>query len=157
MTGSTAECPSPATPSGSGRLAGEACRWVLAAVFLMAGASKVTDLAAFADVVRLHSPVPEPLGTVVAAWLPWLELTCGACLALGYAVREAAAVLSVLLAGLLVYTLLVPPAGPACGCFVFPVKVESVPPWWPPTRNALLLLASGWLAVTAAPPKSGPR
>jgi uncharacterized membrane protein YphA (DoxX/SURF4 family) len=123
-----------------------ACRWILAILFLMAGVSKVTDLAAFEDVVRLHSPAPTIVGRVVAAWLPWLELTCGACLALGYAVRETASILSVVLAGLLVYTLLYPDVGQSCGCFVFPVKVETVPPWWPPVRNALLLLASGWLA-----------
>jgi len=148
MTGSTGDCPSHAkrTPVKVWLVRG-ACRWLLAVVFLMAGASKVTDLAAFADVVLLHSPAPYFLGRVAAAWLPWLELTCGVCLAVGLAVREAAGVLAVLLLGLLVYSLVYPGDAASCGCFVFPVKVEALPPWWPPIRNAALLLASVWLAL----------
>src|ERR1700683_760772 len=148
MTGSTGGCPSPATRTPvKVRLARWACRWLLAVVFLMAGASKVADLAAFADVVLLHSPAPYYLGRVAAAWLPWLELTCGGWLAVGFAVREAAAVLAVLLLGLLIYSLGYPGDAASCGCFVFPVKVEALPRWWPPLRNAGLLLASLWLAL----------
>jgi uncharacterized membrane protein YphA (DoxX/SURF4 family) len=148
MTGSTADCLSPARRLAvKAWLVRGACRWLLAAVFLMAGASKVTGLAAFADVVLLHSPAPFYLGVVAAAWLPWLELTCGLCLAVGYAVREAAGILAVLLFALLVYSLAYPGDADACGCFVFPIKVEALPSWWPPVRNAFLLLASLWLSL----------
>src|SRR5438105_3986672 len=72
------------------------CRFVLAAVFLLAGAAKVMDQQAFADQLLLHSSLPSWVGWLTAAWLPWLELTCGLCLALGYAVRESAAMIGCL-------------------------------------------------------------
>src|SRR5262249_12881438 len=73
------------------------CRYVLAAVFLMAAVSKITDLGGFADQVVLHSGLPFRAALVVAGVLPWLELTCGVCLAFGRAVREAALLLAILL------------------------------------------------------------
>ena len=79
---------------------------MLAAVFLMAGVTKVTDLRGFGDDVLLHSGLPYWVGVVVAAVLPWLELTCAACLLAGYAVREAALLLVIVLTMLLVYSLL---------------------------------------------------
>lgn len=147
MTGSTEGCPSPAlVPGRKGRVAHWACRWLLAVVFLVAGAGKVTDLAAFADLVLVHSAAPYYVGVVAAAWFPWLELTCGVCLALGYAIREVACILSVLLLGLLAYSLASFGDPAACGCFLLPVKTEWMPAWWPPTRNGGLLLVSLWLA-----------
>jgi hypothetical protein len=112
---------------------------VLAVVFLMAGVTKVTDLHGFADEVLVHSGLPDFAGTVVAASLPWLELTCGACLLAGYAVREAAFLLIILLTMLLVYSLL-HLHEPDCACFVFPRPQAFTVWWWPPLRNALLLL-----------------
>ena len=56
-------------------------RPTLAVVFLMAGITKVTDLHGFADEVLVHSGLPYSVGRVVAVALPWLELTCGMCLA----------------------------------------------------------------------------
>src|SRR5438270_1320942 len=66
------------------------CRYILAAVFLMAAVTKIANLRGFAYQLDLHSGLPEDLSVVIAAVLPWLELTCGLCLALGRAVREAA-------------------------------------------------------------------
>jgi hypothetical protein len=114
---------------------------VLALVFLMAGVTKITDLHGFADFVRLHSALPNSTGLVVAVVLPWLELTCGACLLIGYAVREAALLLVILLSLLFVYSLL-HLNEPDCGCFIFPRPQELTLWWWPPLRNALLLLCA---------------
>jgi putative oxidoreductase len=118
------------------------CRYVLAAVFLMAAVTKITDLSGFADEIVLHSDLAYYPATVVAAVLPWLELTCGVCLALGVAVREAALILSVLLLALLCYA--VTHLGQAdCHCFLFPTRTqESI--WWPPLRNGLLLFCALW-------------
>jgi uncharacterized membrane protein YphA (DoxX/SURF4 family) len=117
------------------------CRWVLAGVFLMAGVTKVTDLHGFADDVVRHSGLPYSVGLVVAAVLPWLELTCAACLLAGYAVREAALLLAILLTLLLVYSLL-HLNEPDCACFVFPKPRALAVWWWPPVRNILLLLCA---------------
>ena len=118
---------------------------MLAVVFLMAGVTKVTDLHGFADEVLLHSGLPYSVGTVVAASLPWLELICGACLLAGYAVREAALLLVILLTMLLVYSLL-HLHEPDCACFVFPRPEALTVWWWTPLRNALLLFCGVWAA-----------
>src|SRR5262245_13150693 len=95
------------------------CRYVLAAVFLMAATTKTTDMRGFGYQLDLHSGLPERLSVVIAAVLPWLELTCGASLAFGKAVREAALLLALLLTALLVYALT--HAGSSdCRCFLFP-------------------------------------
>src|SRR5258708_37415363 len=71
---------------------GLTCRYVLAAVFLMAALSKITDLHGFEDRLLLHSGLAYRPALIVAGVLPWLELACGLCLALGVAVREAGAI-----------------------------------------------------------------
>ncbi len=144
MSGSTVDCPSPVPATR--RLLTGACRAVLAVVFLMAGAAKVTDLPGFADRVVLHTELPQTLAWGVARFLPWLELTCGLCLAVGYAVREAGAILTILLVLFLGYALL--HRGEAdCGCFVFPRVVPESFAWWPALRNGLLLMCA--VRVTA--------
>jgi putative oxidoreductase len=116
------------------------CRYILAAVFLMAALSKILDLAAFSDRLVLHSGLPYKTAIVVAMILPWLELVCGLCLALGFAVREAATLLSALLVLFLAHSLLRYGEGD-CGCFLFPSPTAfDVPGWWPPLRDLLLFL-----------------
>jgi uncharacterized membrane protein YphA (DoxX/SURF4 family) len=118
------------------------CRYVLAAVFLMAAVTKITDLSGFADEIVLHSGLAYYPAMTVAAILPWLELTCGVCLALGQAVREAALILTILLLALLGYALT--HLGQAdCHCFLFPTRTPELI-WWPPLRNGLLLFCALW-------------
>jgi uncharacterized membrane protein YphA (DoxX/SURF4 family) len=120
------------------------CRYLLAIVFLAAAVTKLADLSGFTDRVVLHSGLPYHPALVIAAVLPWLELTCGACLALGQAVREAALLLAILLALLLVYALT--HLGQSdCGCFLFPGR-EPQWTWWAPARNALLLLCAVYVS-----------
>ena len=115
------------------------CRLVLAAVFLLAGATKVTNLPAFADRILLHSILPAWIGWPVVVWLPWLELTCGMCLVLGRAVREAAALTAILLVLFLVYGFL-SRGETDCGCLLFTHEMSSPSwAWWPIVRELLLL------------------
>jgi uncharacterized membrane protein YphA (DoxX/SURF4 family) len=116
------------------------CRYVLAAVFLMAALTKITDLRGFAYQLDLHSGLPATVTVIIAAVLPWLELTCGVCLAFGQAVREAAFLLLLLLTALLVYALM--HLGQSdCRCFLFPGKTPDWT-WWAAARNAFLLLCA---------------
>jgi uncharacterized membrane protein YphA (DoxX/SURF4 family) len=117
------------------------CRYLLAAVFLMAALTKITEPEAFREQALHKAQLPPALATAVAHCLPWLELTCGACLALGYAVREAALIVALLLTGFLVHAL-VNHAEPDCGCFLVPLPQPALAPWWPPTRNAILLMCA---------------
>ena len=141
------DCPAPTAEDRSvsaRRLAAalaSGCRFVLAAVFLMAAITKITDLHGFADQVLLRSGLPYAIAFVTAAFLPWLELTCAACLVFGKAVREAGLVLAILLVGLVIYSFS-HLGEPDCGCWVFPRIGTQTVWWWPPTRNLLLLLCS---------------
>lgn len=143
MSGTTTASPSPAPavdrPAWPITLLAHGCRFALAAVFLMAALSKLANPYEFSDRLLLHSSLPHGLGLVVVAVLPWLELTCGICLALGYAVREAALILAVLLVLFVVYLLGFAGETP-CGCFVFmPAASRSSPMWVQLVRDAVLL------------------
>src|SRR5438132_3512749 len=123
MNGPTANDPSPAAakPAGPSRwrtTLRTVCRYLLAAVFLAAALTKLTDLPGFTDRVVLHSGLPLGPARFAAALVPSVELVCGLCLFLGVAVREAAAILSLLLGVFLVY-LLDNPADSDCGCLLF--------------------------------------
>jgi uncharacterized membrane protein YphA (DoxX/SURF4 family) len=118
------------------------CRYLLGATFLMAGVSKVTDLPAFeGQVLQQTRYLPPPLALGVAAILPWVELTCGFCLVIGFAVREAALCTFFLLLLFLGHFLL-GPEQMACACLLSPLPEPSAAAWWPPTRDAVLVLCS---------------
>lgn len=98
---------------------GLAVRFGLAAVWLLAGASKVGDLAASGRAVHAYQIFPYDVSVVVGAALPFLELALGVLVLLGLATR--------LTAGVSVALLLVFIAGIVsawtrglsidCGCF----------------------------------------
>src|SRR5205823_4531979 len=83
-------------------------------------------------------PLPEALALAAARCLPWLELTCGACLLLGQAVREATLIVLVLLLLFLVDSLISPPEVD-CGCFLFPLPALARPSVWIPVRTVFVL------------------
>lgn len=64
-------------------------RWVAGGIFLLAGALKAWDPAAFLDGVRSFALLPAPLDVAVALGLPWLEMTCGLALIAGRMLRGA--------------------------------------------------------------------
>ncbi|MCX5069560.1 DoxX family membrane protein [Micromonospora lupini] len=69
-----------------------AARLGLAAVWLVAGASKVGDLAASGRAVNAYQVLPYEVATVVGAALPFVELALGVLLLLGLATRLSAAI-----------------------------------------------------------------
>jgi uncharacterized membrane protein YphA (DoxX/SURF4 family) len=138
----------------------------LAAVFLMAAVSKITDLRGFDDQVLLHSDLPRWLGKaastigaeptagfhltkLIVAFLPWLELTCGLCLAFGWAVREAALTAGLLLVLFLTYSFA--SRTDNCQCFFVPSGISSFPWWAHSLRDGAFLLCA--LVVARGPPK----
>src|SRR5581483_9777903 len=155
MSGNNTSCRPPAAPSGkrarAWALLALLCRYVLAAVFLMAAVTKVTDLHVFEDRVRLHVRLPEFILVLVVRTLPWLELTCGMCLALGWAVREAGLLTALMLLGFLGHSLTAS-ADSDCGCFLFPQPLSTGWAGWPPLRNGVLLLCGLCVVLTRIPP-----
>ncbi|MEU4397498.1 DoxX family membrane protein [Micromonospora orduensis] len=71
---------------------GVAARLGLAAVWLIAGASKVGDLAASGRAVNAYQVLPYDVATVIGAALPFVELALGVLLLLGLATRLGAGV-----------------------------------------------------------------
>ncbi|MGC4849899.1 MauE/DoxX family redox-associated membrane protein [Micromonospora sp. DT15] len=76
---------------------GIAARLGLAAVWLVAGASKVSDLAASGRAVNAYQVMPYDVATVIGAALPFVELALGVLLLLGLATRLVAGVSAALL------------------------------------------------------------
>lgn len=76
---------------------GTAARLGLAGVWLYAGWSKVTDLAASGRAVHAYQVMPYELAKLVGAVLPFVELALGVLLLAGAATRLAAGVSAVLL------------------------------------------------------------
>ena len=96
------------------RLAYAVARVMLAAIFLVTGASKLINLPeAAADIVAAGLPFAEPLAVIAGA----LELVCGTLLLLGIATRWAALGLIVFLVPvtLILQSPLPPPAGSGSG------------------------------------------
>ena len=155
MSGSSDNCLWSAPPTAEWRarcaaLLTAGCRYLLGAVFLTAAVSKVTDAPGFEERLLESTALPAAAAVTVAGILPWLELTCGLCLVLGFAAREAAVCTALLLLAFLVYGFLAP-SRPDCGCFLAPLPEPDAGGWWPPLRNAVLLLCSLGVALPKRP------
>ena len=83
---------------------GTAARFGLAVVWLVAGATKVGDLAAAGRAVAAYHVMPFEVAKVVGAALPFVELALGVLLLLGVATRLvagiSAAILAIFVAGI---------------------------------------------------------
>jgi uncharacterized membrane protein YphA (DoxX/SURF4 family) len=157
MSGPTVDCPpsaaatSPRRRRRLGRIVGLACRYVLAASFLIAAVGKITDLPGFRDYLTVHAGLSPAIAFGVASVLPWLELTCGLCLLCGLATREAAALTAVLLVVFLVHGL-IHPVESDCGCGLWPARLAPPPGRaWLLARNLVLLACALLTAANRSP------
>lgn len=99
--------------------ASTAARWILAAVWLAAGLSKVTDLDGSAKAVAAFQILPPDAAIYVGYALPMLEIGLGVLLAAGVGVRVSAAVSALLMAAFTAGIVSVWMRGLSidCGCF----------------------------------------
>jgi putative oxidoreductase len=86
----------------SGRLASPSwltirVQFVLAAVFVVAGFSKIVDPPGFAHQLHNYQLVPGIAINAMALVLPWIEIVCGLALFFGIARRSSTRILGVLL------------------------------------------------------------
>lgn len=138
-------------PSRAERAFKTVCRFVLAAVFLAAALSKLTDLRGFTDHLLMHSGLPYWPTRFAAAVVPWVELVCGLCLLAGFAVREAATILAVMLTAFIIY-LSLSPSDADCGCLLFPDAFQIVNRWpWLLVRNGVLFVCALSVAWESKP------
>jgi uncharacterized membrane protein YphA (DoxX/SURF4 family) len=97
-----------------------AARWFLAAVFIIAGASKVAHPWVFVHTVEGYNMLPSAISQPFGLALPWLEILLGVYLLIGLFTRVAAAV-TIALLGVFVVSLAVQLARGHtgnCGCVV---------------------------------------
>lgn len=152
------------------RILAMSCRLLLAGVWLYAGATKVSDLAASTRAVKAYQLLPNPMAEAVGAALPLVEIALGLLLLLGLATRLAAATSALLMAAFVAGIAAAWARGLRidCGCFGGGGELaadESPSYWLDLGRDGLLLAAAamllmwprtswsvdGWLA-TATPP-----
>lgn len=94
-------------------------RLLLGAVWIVAGATKVADLAESVRAVRAYRLLPETVVPIVGAGLPFVEIALGLLLIAGIGTRIAAAVSAVVLAVFIVGIVSAWARGLRieCGCF----------------------------------------
>jgi putative oxidoreductase len=120
-----------------------ALRWLLAAVFLVAGVSKAVDPAATARAIAHYHLLPAWLAPWAGWYVPWLEISCGLAL-LSQRLRTGGWLLALLLsASFAVFTgsALLRGLDIRCGCFG-PGLGSLRLPWMLAFDLALLLLGS---------------
>ena len=126
-----------------------AARLILGALFVWASATKVPDMAAFAESVANYRIVPPALVPATAAAVVGVELLAGLALLVNRWSRAAATLLALLLA---VFTAGLASAlargiDLACGCFG-----DSTPAtWWTVGRDVILLALAAFVAWTSGP------
>lgn len=88
-------------------------------IFLRSGVLKILDPAGFAIDIQNYRLLPWSSGVLLALYLPWVEVLCGAALILGIAYRGALSIASLLLGMFIVAYGSTRPRGLdiACGCF----------------------------------------
>jgi uncharacterized membrane protein YphA (DoxX/SURF4 family) len=116
-----------------------AVRMVLGAVFIYSGALKIADPVAFAGSVAAYQILPYFGSYLTAAVLPFLELSCGLMLVLGYRVRCSALLITVMNLVFMVAlgSAIVRGLDIDCGCFK--QGGEKTTPWTALGRDVVLL------------------
>jgi hypothetical protein len=131
-------------------------RFLLGALFLWASATKVPDMAAFAESVANYRIVPPALVPLVASAVVGVEIAASLALILNLWARAAALLLAALLAAFTVGLAgaLARGIDLACGCF----GGSDAATWWTVLRDlALLAFALGVAASSPSPPPSPSR
>ena len=117
-------------------------RLALGGVFLYAGAAKIGNLTAFAGDIAAYRLLPHFANYLAAALLPWLEALCGLLLVIGWRVRGALAIITLLTAVFMaaLASVLVRGLDIDCGCFRH--GGAKTPAWLALGRDSLLLFAA---------------
>jgi uncharacterized membrane protein YphA (DoxX/SURF4 family) len=122
---------------------------VLAGVFIAAAFPKIAAPGLFALAIYQYEILPDVLVNLVAIYLPWLEISCAAALAVLPAARRGALLLvaGMLMAFTLALALTVLRGNPVpCGCFG---DAENSPSAWTAIARNIGLLALAALGLRA--------
>ncbi len=100
--------------------------WIVAAVFIFAGAGKIINPAQFAKDIDNYRMLPYLLVTFLAVVLPWIEVLCGLFLIVGKWKKGAALILLVLsfIFFIAMSSAMIRGLDISCGCFA--VNPEAI-------------------------------
>lgn len=129
-----------------------ACRLILGVIFVIAGATKVSDLAAAGRAVNAYQLIPYGSAKIIGAMLPFVEIALGLLLVAGLAVRLATIAVGLLLAVYIGAIASVWARGLAidCGCFSTGggLAAGQSPSYGPDVaRDVALLALAAFLAI----------
>ncbi len=124
-----------------------ACRIILAGVFLYSGYIKVQSPLAFAAALYGYQLFPVDLITPLTYYFPWVEISLGALLLIGWKMRYIAAGATGLVSTFIVLLTVTYLRGidAECGCFGFGDRISPLTI----TRDGLILLPALFLATEA--------
>src|SRR5947207_5554067 len=102
-----------------GKLLWRSMNFIIAGVFIYAGAIKVLDPVQFANDIDNYKILPWTIGVGLAFYLPWLEIFCGLALILRRLYLGGLSILTALVGVFLVATIAAKVRGLdiTCGCF----------------------------------------
>jgi putative oxidoreductase len=123
-------------------------RFLIAALFLFAAATKLFDPSSFAQQIANYQLTPWPATAALAVFLPALELCVGICLLVGRWESGALiwlATLLIIFSGALLSAIV---RGLSIDCSCFGRSVENTGTLWPLIRNLALLGVNGFLWVS---------
>jgi putative oxidoreductase len=112
----------------------------LGLVFMYAGILKIVDPVAFAGSVAAYKIMPYAMNYLIAAVLPWVEVTCGLLLVIGYRVRAASCIVMNLVFIAALGSTIVRGLNVDCGCFR--QGGGKTPAWVAILRDFLFLAAA---------------
>ena len=126
-----------------------AFRFALAALFAVAGASKLRRRREFEQMVRNYDVVPAAWARVIAVALPPIEVTVAVLLAVGLALRVVSFVVAAMLAAFIVAVAINLVRGRDIDCGCFGTVAQRRITWVTVLRNAALLAMAALLSYRA--------
>ena len=130
--------------------AARAARGVLGALFVVAGALKLLDPAAFAQDIANYRLLPTAWVGPVALFLPGIEVVAGLAVLTGVALRGGLVVLEAMLALFIVALVHAIRRGLDTSCGCFGLTGEASPVGWTEVWRNVALMVAGLVAWPAA-------
>jgi uncharacterized membrane protein YphA (DoxX/SURF4 family) len=123
-------------------------RVLLGSLFVIASLDKIADVHAFASSILNYKIIDEPVATLVATILPWLELMCGLGLIIGIYPKTSALLVTAMLVAFtaLVASAMLRGLDISCGCFTQDPSADKIG-WLKIFENCGMILLGVYLIL----------
>lgn len=124
-------------------------RWYLGVLFIGASLHKIAAPHSFALDIATYDILPLALVNLVAIVLPWLEVSAGGMLLVGWRVRAAALLVTAMMVVFLVALVIALARGldMSCGCFASQGAIEDPISRWTVLRDLVWLALAGFVVA----------